>query len=54
MKFNNKKLIHHDQWVNSEDAGMLQHLQITQYNTTHINKMKGKNYMIISLNAKKE
>ena len=54
MKFNSKKLIYHDQLGlilrMQECFNICKSLSIIQ----HINKMKGKNYMIISLNAEKE
>ena len=48
-----KKLIHHDQvyWVYSRDATILQYTQINV--THHINKVKDKNHMIISIDAEK-
>ena len=53
-KFNSKKLIYHDQLGlilrMQECFNIWKSLSIIQ----HINKMKGKNYMIISLNAEKE
>ena len=47
-----KKLIHQSQvWVYSGNARILQYTQINV--THHINKLKDKNYMIISTEAEK-
>ena len=46
-----KWIIHHDQ-VYSRNAKILQYMQINQCDT-HINKLKEKNHMIISMNAEK-
>ena len=46
-----KRIIHHDQMAFiPQMQGFFQHLQINEIH--HINKLKNKNYMIISINAK--